>query len=103
MTYPLYRRGTFAVMNGVSHPVSYPAGADYVRFSTGEPTPVEECERVFSVQVYGAYRGHGVLVEDVDSDGMARIMEAEWDGEWATENGFVHENAYEYYKTVNLR
>jgi len=112
MSYPLYRRGTFAVLDGTSHPVSYAYGDNYVHFrDNGKPTPyprsvptpVEMCERVFSVQVYARYRGHGVLVDDVDEAGMARLMEAEWDGEWATINGFVQENKYEYYKTADLR
>lgn len=103
MIYPLYRRGTFAVLAGDSHAVSYTAGADYVRFDDGETRPVDLCERVFSVQVYATYRDHTVLVEGVNEDGLARVMEAEWDGGWATENGFVHENAYEYFKTVDLR
>lgn len=103
MSYPLYRRGTFAVLDGVSYPVSYPAGEQHVYLSDGEPAPVEICERLFSVQVYATYREHIVLVDDVDTIGTARIMEAEWDGEWATENGFVHENGYEYFKTVELR
>jgi hypothetical protein len=103
MGYPLYRRGTFAVLDGESYPVSYRAGADEVRFSDGGPAPVQMCERVFSVQVYATYRGHGVLVDDVDFLGTAHIMEAEWDGDWATENGFVQANAYEYFKKVGLR
>src|SRR5262249_55746651 len=41
-------------------------------------------------------------VDDLDTDGIARVMEAEWDGDWATENGFVQESAFEYFKTVEL-
>ena len=112
MSYPLYRRGMFAVLDGVSHAVTYAYGDNYVHFrDNGKPTPyprsgpipVEMCERVFSVQVYARYRGHSVLVDDVDESGMARVMEAEWDGEWATINGFLQENKYEYYKTADLR
>jgi hypothetical protein len=114
MSYPLYRRGTFAVIDGTSHPATYTNGEHYVHFlpvddsrpspypRTG-PVPVEMCERVYSVQVYASYRGHGVLVDGVEESGAARIMEAEWDGEWATVNGFVQENKYEYYKTTDLR
>lgn len=112
MSYPLYRRGTFAVLDGASYPVTYAYGDNYVHFRDNgkptpyprsAPTPVEMCERVFSVQVYARYRGHGVLVDAVDESGMARIMEAEWDGEWATVNGFLQENKYEYYRTADLR
>lgn len=103
MNYPLYRRGTFAVLNGGSYPVAYTTGADYVHFTGGPTKPVDLCERVFSVQVYATYRDHTVLVDGLDESGMARVMEAQWDGDWATENGFVHENAYEYFKTVELR
>jgi hypothetical protein len=114
MSYPLYRRGTFAVIDGAAHRVSYTLGDNYVHFPSQDgtkptpyprsgPIPVEMCERVFSVGVYASYRGHGVLVDDVDEAGMARLMEAQWDGEWATVNGFVQENKYEYYKTADLR
>lgn len=103
MSYPLYRRGTFAVLGGSSYPVSYVAGDDYARFSDGEPIAVDGCERLFSVQVYATYRGHMVLVDDVGVTGSARVMDAEWDGTWAIENGFVQENAYEYFKTIDLR
>ncbi|TVT33363.1 hypothetical protein FNH05_27175 [Amycolatopsis rhizosphaerae] len=114
MSYPLYRRGTFAVIDGVSYPVSYANGDNYVRFADGDenrptpyprdsPVPVDLCERVFSVQVYASYRGHSVLVDGVDELGGARVMDAEWDGEWATINGFVQENRYEYYKHIDLR
>jgi hypothetical protein len=102
MNYTLYRRGTFAVVDGKSHPASYRPGEDYVHLAGG-PAAVDSCERVFSVQVYATYRGHAVLVDDIDNAGMAHVMEAEWDEDWATENGFVHENAYEYFKTVGLR
>ncbi|MFD2418195.1 hypothetical protein [Amycolatopsis pigmentata] len=103
MSYPLYRRGTFAVLGGSSYPVSYTAGDDYARFSDGEPVEVDGCDRLFSVQVYATYRGHTVLVDDVGVTGSARVMDAEWDGAWAIENGFVQEKAYEYFKTVDLR
>ncbi|HKS48148.1 MAG TPA: hypothetical protein VJT49_24170 [Amycolatopsis sp.] len=103
MSYPLYRRGAFALLDGSSYPISYTVGEDYVYFSDGEPRSVDKCERVFSVQVYATYRDHKVLVDDVDITGMARVMEAEWDAGWATENGFVHESANEYFKTVDLR
>jgi hypothetical protein len=106
MKYPLYRHGTYAVIDGASHPVSYTVGENYVHLPSGartEPIPVDMCERVISVQVYASYRGHGVLVDDMDALGNARIMEAEWDGEWATVNGFLHENKYEYFKTVDVR
>lgn len=102
MNYPLYRRGTFAVLNGGSYPVSYPVDGDYVHFGDGVTKPVDLCERVFSVQVYASYREHTVLVDDVNEFGLARVMDAEWDADWATENGFVHETAYEYFKTVEL-
>lgn len=106
MTYPLYRHGTYAILDGVSQPVSYTLGEHYVYLPEGdrpEPIPVDMCERVISIQVYATYRGHGVLVDDMDADGNARVMEAEWDEEWATVNGFLHENKYEYYKTVDVR
>ncbi|HJQ45119.1 MAG TPA: hypothetical protein VJ870_02190 [Amycolatopsis sp.] len=112
MSYPLYRRGMFAVLDGASHAVTYAYGDNYVHMrDNGKPTPyprsgpipVEMCERVFSVQVYARYRGHGVLVDAVDESGMARVMEAEWDGEWATANGFLQENKYEYYKSADVR
>ncbi|HVV13594.1 hypothetical protein [Amycolatopsis sp.] len=114
MSYPLYRHGTYALIDGVSHRVSYSFGENYVHFPDGvsekptpyprtEPIPVDMCERVFSVQVYASYRGHGVLIDELDEAGHARLMEAEWDGEWATVNGFVQENAYEYYKTADVR
>ncbi|TNC27437.1 hypothetical protein [Amycolatopsis alkalitolerans] len=105
MSYPLYRRGTFAVIDGKSCPVSYKVGENYVQLASGdstEPIPVDMCARVVSVQVYATYRGHGVLVDDMDEAGTARVMEAEWDGEWATVNGFLHENKYEYFKTVDV-
>lgn len=102
MSYPLYRRGTFAVLGASSYPVSYAAGDDYALFSDGEPVAVDGCERLFSVQVYGTYRGHTVLVDDVGLSGSARVMDAEWDGAWAIENGFVQERAYEYFKTIDL-
>lgn len=103
MNYPWYRRGTFAVVDGLSYPVSYSVGDPLVRLpSTSRPLPAEACEQIVSVQVYATYRGHGVLVDDVDEDGNARVMEAEWDELWATVNGFVHESRYEYFKTVDL-
>ncbi|GAB3575737.1 hypothetical protein GCM10027445_38640 [Amycolatopsis endophytica] len=117
MTYPLYRTGTIAVVDGVSHAVSYAAGDNYVHFPQADgqrPTPhprgelagavpVEMCERVFSVQVYASYRDHRVMVDTAFDNGTARVLEAEWDHEWATVNGFVQENSYEYYKNVDLR
>ena len=104
MRYPRYRHGTFAVLDGVSHPVSYSVGDTRVHLlaARNQPVPVQLCESVISVQVYATYRGHGVLVDDMDETGRARIMEAEWDEEWATVNGFVHENRYEYFKTVDV-
>ncbi|WP_020668855.1 hypothetical protein [Amycolatopsis nigrescens] len=62
--------------------------------------PVDRCERVYSVHVYAKYRGHSVLVDKVNDAGMATTLYAEWDGAWATENGFLQESKYEYYKTV---
>ncbi|OXM74415.1 MULTISPECIES: hypothetical protein [Amycolatopsis] len=117
MTYPLYRTGTIAVVDGVSYPVSYAAGENYVHFpqvSDARPAPfprqelagavpVEMCERVFSVQVYASYRDHRVMVDAAFDNGTARVLDAEWDNEWATINGFVQENSYEYYKTVDMR
>ncbi|MTD59540.1 hypothetical protein [Amycolatopsis pithecellobii] len=105
MSYPRYRRGVFAVIDGQSRPVSYTVGENYVYPPSGdrtEPIPVDMCERVVSIQVYATYRGHGVLVDDMDENGNALVMEAEWDHEWATANGFLHENKYEYFKTVEV-
>src|SRR6266480_2314661 len=104
MSYPWFRRGTFAVVEGLSYPVSYSVGDPWVRLpESAEPVSVELCEQIVSVQVYATYRGHSVLVDDVDEDGNALVMEAEWDELWATVNGFVHENRFEYFKTVDLR
>jgi len=117
VTYPLYRSGTIAVVDGASYPVSYSPGDNYVHFPQadgGRPTPhprgelsgavpVEMCERVFSVQVYASYRDHRVMVDAAHDNGTVRVLDAEWDQEWATINGFVQEAAYEYYKTVDLR
>ncbi|WP_236790112.1 hypothetical protein [Amycolatopsis sp. GM8] len=103
MSYPSYRHGVFAVFDGKARPVSYAVGEKFAHLRSGEPVPVEKCDRIVSIQVYATYRGHVVLVDDMDETGNARLMEAEWDGEWATANGFVHENKYEYFKTVDLR
>lgn len=117
MTYPLYRSGIIAVVDGVSYPASYTTGENYVHFpqpSAARPAPfprqelagavpVEMCERVFSVQVYATYRKHRVMIDAAFENGTARVLEAEWDHEWATVNGFVQENSYEYYKTVDMR
>lgn len=104
MNYPWYRRGTFAVVDGLSYPVSYTVGDPWVRLpERTEPVSVELCEQIVSVQVYATYREHGVLVDDIDEEGNAYVMEAESDELWATGNGFVHENRYEYFKTVDVR
>lgn len=120
MTYPAYRRGTFALLDGVLHEASYGPGAELVRLNSrqaGNPdpalydwddaeaqwlatVPADRCSRVFSVDVYASYRGHSVLVGTISDTGSAHIMYAEWDGLWATGNGFIQENKYEYYKTV---
>jgi hypothetical protein len=120
MSYPAYRRGTFAQLDGVLHHASYSGSGDTVWLNSelaenpdpllydwhpdyacwSAEVPVDRCARVFSVRVYAQYRGHGVLVENLSDTGFAGVLYAEWDAAWATGNGFIQENKYEFHKKV---
>jgi|SRR5215217_1705723 len=117
-----YRLGTFALIDRVAHQASYANGRETVvlhSWQSDNPDPglyrwderhsqwraeipVDRCERVYSVHIYGKYRDQRVLVEKVSAVGSAVIIYAGWDGAWATENAFLSQNSHEYYKTVPL-
>lgn len=59
-----------------------------------------DCERIYTVHTYARYQGHRVLLNAVDEHGMASIEYADWNGAWATENGFETVDKYQHVKNV---
>ncbi|WP_158888545.1 hypothetical protein [Amycolatopsis anabasis] len=121
MRYPAFRRGTFALVGGVLHEASY-TGGDTVHLNSPQaenPDPelfswndeyaqwcgriaADRCVRVYSVDVYAQYRGHSVLIENIGDTGLAGVRYAEWDPAWATGNGFIQQNRYEFRKKIPI-
>ncbi|SDZ40658.1 hypothetical protein SAMN05421504_11562 [Amycolatopsis xylanica] len=117
---PLHRRGTYAVIDGVIYEASYPLGRRTVylnywgaenpnpalyqwdeeaRHWVGE-VPVNRCTAVFEVNPTAKYRGHRVYVETFSDSGLARAKYGDRNGAWATANGFIEENKYEFFKNI---
>ena len=123
MTYPGFRSGEFAVVNGRERSCSYifqtatvsfftrapenPDPAIYTWYERGQgwlaELPASQFDRVFAVDTLATYRGYRCRVMNLFEDGTAEILYDDWNGAWAgTAGGFEQREKYEYYKIVPM-
>jgi hypothetical protein len=121
MTYPGFRSGTFAVVNGRERSCSYifqtktvtfftraaenPDPAIYTWYDRGKgwlaELPASQFDRVYAVSTFVSYYGYRCEVVEFKDDGTAELRYSDWNGAWAgMQGGFEQREKYEFYKVV---